>query len=125
MELLWRHLGSSPTTSRFWKLSLRVFDRNLNNPLVTVPGLFCANLLPETQTAIFYQAEAEPALNGVARTLSTGGILGGGSSINAMMYCRAQGVDYDSFETEGWDAKNLIRIAKKVSRSAANEKTCQ
>lgn len=103
-------------------LSILIIERgrnNLNNPLVTVPGLFCANLLPETQTAIFYQAESEPALNGVARTLSTGGILGGGSSINAMMYCRAQGIDYDSFQTEGWDSEILIEVAKKVGSSCS------
>jgi alcohol oxidase len=100
-------------------LSILIIERgrnNLNNPLVTVPGLFAANLQPETQSAIFYQAESEPALNGRARTLSTGGILGGGSSINAMMYSRAQAIDFDSFKTEGWDSKSLIEVAKKVSR---------
>ena len=43
-----------------------------------------------------------------------GGCLGGGSSINFMMYTRAQGVDYDSFKTEGWYAKDLIPLSHKL-----------
>jgi len=43
-----------------------------------------------------------------------GGCLGGGSSINFMMYTRAQGVDYDSFKTEGWYAKDLIPLSNKL-----------
>ena len=43
-----------------------------------------------------------------------GGILGGGSSINFMMYTRAQGIDFDSWETEGWAAKDMIPLCKKL-----------
>lgn len=43
-----------------------------------------------------------------------GGCLGGGSSINFMMYTRAQAVDYDSFKTEGWYAKDLIPLSNKL-----------
>lgn len=43
-----------------------------------------------------------------------GGVLGGGSSINFMMYTRAQGVDYDSWKTEGWYAKDMIPLSNKL-----------
>jgi choline dehydrogenase-like flavoprotein len=43
-----------------------------------------------------------------------GGLLGGGSSINFMMYTRAQGVDYDSWKTPGWGHKDLLPLAKKL-----------
>jgi alcohol oxidase len=43
-----------------------------------------------------------------------GGLLGGGSSINFMMYTRAQGVDFDSWETEGWTAKDMIPLCNKL-----------
>jgi len=36
------------------------------------------------------------------------------SEINFMMYTRAQGVDFDSFETEGWYAKDLLPLCKKL-----------
>ena len=43
-----------------------------------------------------------------------GGLLGGGSSINFMMYTRAQGVDFDSWKTEGWTAKDMLPLCKKL-----------
>jgi choline dehydrogenase-like flavoprotein len=43
-----------------------------------------------------------------------GGILGGGSSINFMMYTRAQGVDFDSWNTEGWAAKDMLPLCNKL-----------
>ena len=43
-----------------------------------------------------------------------GGILGGGSSINFMMYTRAQGVDFDSWGTEGWTANDMLPLCNKL-----------
>jgi alcohol oxidase len=43
-----------------------------------------------------------------------GGILGGGSSINFMMYTRAQGVDFDSWNTPGWTAKDMLPVCNKA-----------
>lgn len=43
-----------------------------------------------------------------------GGMLGGGSSINFMMYTRAQGVDFDSWKTEGWTARDMLPLCKKL-----------
>jgi alcohol oxidase len=43
-----------------------------------------------------------------------GGLLGGGSSINFMMYTRAQGIDFDSWDTEGWAAKDMIPLCNKL-----------
>jgi alcohol oxidase len=43
-----------------------------------------------------------------------GGVLGGGSSINFMMYTRAQGVDFDSWKTDGWFAKDMIPLSNKL-----------
>lgn len=43
-----------------------------------------------------------------------GGLLGGGSSINFMMYTRAQGIDFDSWATEGWAAKDMLPLCRKL-----------
>ena len=43
-----------------------------------------------------------------------GGLLGGGSSINFMMYTRAQGVDFDSWNTPGWTAKDMLPLLNKL-----------
>jgi alcohol oxidase len=46
--------------------------------------------------------------------VAMGGLLGGGSSINLMMYTRAQGIDYDSWKMPGWTAKDMIPLCKKL-----------
>jgi alcohol oxidase len=43
-----------------------------------------------------------------------GGLLGGGSSINFMMYTRAQGADFDSFNTPGWTARDMLPLCNKL-----------
>ena len=50
-----------------------------------------------------------------------GGILGGGSSINFMMYTRAQGVDFDSWKTPGWTAADMLPLCKKLETFHQNE----
>ena len=103
-------------------LSILLIERgrnNLNNLTITTPALLFANYIPSSENTIFYQAESEPALHGRARVVGNGGVLGGGSSINAMMYVRAQGIDFDGFKTEGWDRESLVKCAKKVSRPYA------
>jgi hypothetical protein len=40
--------------------------------------------------------------------------LGGGSSINFLMYTRASASDYDDFKTPGWTTKELLPLMKKV-----------
>lgn len=101
-------------------LSILIIERgknNLNDPMIANPGIFVANLAPSSTNMVWYQAESEPALSNRARVVPTGGILGGGSSTNAMMYVRAQAVDFDSFQMEGWDSKSLIACAKKEGSS--------
>jgi alcohol oxidase len=50
--------------------------------------MYLAHLAPDSQTALFYKANKEEALNGREAIVPCGGILGGGSSINFMMYTR-------------------------------------
>ena len=93
---------------------------NLNDPTVINPAIFLANLAPDSQKALLYKAKASKHLNGREAVVSTGGMLGGGSSINFMMYTRAQGCDYDSWKTEGWDFKSLLPFFKKVGSMFSN-----
>ncbi|WPG97842.1 alcohol oxidase [Acrodontium crateriforme] len=87
---------------------------NFNDPTVTNPALYLSHLVPGSQTALFYEANSEEALNGRKAIVPCGGMLGGGSSINFMMYTRAQGVDFDDWETEGWDAKSILPYMKRL-----------
>lgn len=108
-----RLLQADPT------LTILIIERgknNLNDPTITTPASYFVHLLPTSQNTTFYRAESELALNGRRRVVATGGTLGGGSSINGMMYTRAQGIDFDSFKMEGWDSGTLIEYARKVRR---------
>lgn len=87
---------------------------NKDDPLVRNPAIFLAHLAPTSQTALFYKANSEKALNDREVIVPMGGLLGGGSSINFMMYTRAQAVDFDSWKTEGWDYKSLLPLLKKL-----------
>jgi alcohol oxidase len=53
-------------------------------------------------------------VNGRGLVVPSGGVLGGGSSINLLTYSRAQAIDFDDWETEGWSAKELLPYLKKV-----------
>ncbi|RFU78359.1 alcohol dehydrogenase [Trichoderma arundinaceum] len=87
---------------------------NLNDPNVVNASRYLYHLAPNSQTSIAYKGNKSADLNGREPIVTAGGILGGGSSINFAMYTRASGVDYDSWNTEGWDGKSLLHFAKKL-----------
>lgn len=83
---------------------------NFNDPAVTTPATCISQLAPDTPSATFYKAKASDHFGGRELVVPSGAILGGGSSIDFVMYTRAQGVvDYDAFKTPGWTQKNLLR----------------
>ena len=100
-------------------LSILIIERgksNINDPLVTTPALYAANYKPESKNVINYSAEREPSLNNRPDvSILTGGVLGGGSSVNALMYSRPLAFDLNSFGVEGWDYESLLPFAKKVN----------
>ncbi|TVY35506.1 Alcohol oxidase, partial [Lachnellula occidentalis] len=87
---------------------------NFQDPTVTNPAVFLSHLAPDSTTALFYKANPSPHLNNRSAIVPQGGILGGGSSINFMMYTRAQGLDFDSWATEGWSAADMLPVCKKL-----------
>ncbi|KAF9067454.1 GMC oxidoreductase-domain-containing protein [Rhodocollybia butyracea] len=57
------------------------------------------------------------ALGGRSAIIPSGRCLGGGSSVNFMMYTRCPASDYDDFEklgNPGWGSKDLIPLSRKV-----------
>lgn len=87
---------------------------NRNDPDIVHPSLFHSNIQPSKHKLIFYTGNKSSHLAGREPIVSTGGLLGGGSSVNAMMYTRAQGCDFDSWNTPGWSANELLPFMKKV-----------
>jgi choline dehydrogenase-like flavoprotein len=102
------------------KLSILVIEQGPNNldvPTVVHPALFMGGLLPTSNATLFYQGNAEKQLNNRELVVPSGGTLGGGSSINLMMYSRAQRRDFDAWDVPGWSAKSMIPYLQKVCAS--------
>lgn len=73
-------------------LSILVVEGGKNNHNVREvvrPALFLTHLAPTSTTAKFYKGKASEQLNGREPIVPVANILGGGSSINFMMYTRA------------------------------------
>lgn len=73
------------------KLSILIVERgtnNLNDPNVVNPSRYLTHLTPNSKTTILYKGNKSEALNGRSPLVPSGGMLGGGSSVNFTMYTR-------------------------------------
>jgi alcohol oxidase len=89
-------------------------SNNENVASVAYPAFYLQNLLPTTKTALFYKGNKSKQLADREPIVPAGGVLGGGSSINFMMYTRAQREDFDSWNTDGWSADEIFPYMNKV-----------
>lgn len=98
-------------------LSILLVEGGTNNygiESIVNPVFFLQNLDPRKKMAIYYQANKARQLADRELIVSNGGILGGGSSINFMLYTRPQRSDFDSWNTPGWSADDLLPYLQKV-----------
>lgn len=99
-------------------LTVLVIEEGKNNdgdPSITHPILCLGAIMPTSTVTRFHVGNAEPQLGGRQLTVPVGSVLGGGSSVNLMMYSRAQRHDWDSWKTPGWSAEEMLPYLKKVS----------
>lgn len=99
------------------KLSILVIEQGVNNynlEEVVHPALFPRNLLFHSKTTLFWKGNKSSQLADREPIVPSGGTLGGGSSINWMVYTRGQRSDYDSWNTPGWSADEVLPFLKKV-----------
>jgi choline dehydrogenase len=65
-----------------------------------------------------FNAEPNPHLNGRAITMGMGKVLGGGSSINAMIWARGHKSDWDYFASEtgdsAWGYESVLDIYRRI-----------
>jgi len=94
-------------------LVIEAGENNLNNPWVYRPGIYPRNMKLDSKTATFYYSRPSEWLDGRRAVVPAAHILGGGSSINFMMYTRASASDYDDFQAKGWTTKELIPLMRK------------
>ncbi|KAI0809956.1 alcohol oxidase-like protein [Xylaria sp. FL0064] len=98
-------------------LSILVIESGSNNynmPTVVNPVFLFTHVIPGSKTATFHTARQEAALANRESVVPSGKILGGGSSINFLMYTRAQRSDFDSWDTAGWSADEMLTYLKKL-----------
>ncbi|THH01625.1 hypothetical protein EW026_g1138 [Hermanssonia centrifuga] len=90
---------------------------NRDDPWVYRPGIYVRNMQRNgiNDKATFYTDSMESShLRGRKAIVPCANILGGGSSINFQMYTRASASDWDDFNTEGWAAKDLVPLMKRL-----------
>jgi choline dehydrogenase-like flavoprotein len=89
-----------------------------NHPYIHIPGTFIR--VHGTQRTWMYKTEAEPFVNGRQVFIPQGRTLGGGSSVNAMIYIRGQAEDYEQWRKsgcKGWGWQDVLPVFR---RSEAN-----
>ncbi|KAF2437720.1 GMC oxidoreductase [Karstenula rhodostoma CBS 690.94] len=96
-------------------LEILVIERGPNNELPTIeyPAAFPANLAPDSKTTYFNVSKPSTHVGNRPLVVPSGGVLGGGSSINFMTYSRAQNQDLDAWDTPGWSSDELLPYTKK------------
>ncbi|KAH9013891.1 alcohol oxidase-like protein [Lactarius pseudohatsudake] len=99
-------------------LLLEAGPTTYNDPAHTQPLNFLSHLAPGSRTSRAHVSQQSAALGGRTTTVPCGQCLGGGGSINFMMYTRPSASDYDDWETvyqnPGWGSKDLIPFLRKI-----------
>ncbi len=83
---------------------------------IHIPATFF-KVLEKGRDAVVYMGEPETGLNGRPTIVPQGHVLGGGSSVNAMIYIRGQREDYDTWAQMGcrnWSYDKVLPAFKAI-----------
>ncbi|KAJ6514115.1 GMC oxidoreductase-domain-containing protein [Mycena vulgaris] len=82
------------------------------------PGQFLTHLAPTSKNMQFYTSKPSESVAGRSIVVPSGRCVGGGSSVNVMLYNRPAASDFDDWETEfgnaGWSAKEMSPMLQKA-----------
>lgn len=90
-----------------------------NHPYIHIPGTFIR--VHGSQRTWMYRTEPEPFVNQRQVYIPQGRTLGGGSSVNAMIYIRGQAQDYDEWQASGcpgWGWKDVLPVFRRCESNA-------
>ena len=93
-------------------------DRHL---YIHIPATFF-KVIDHGRDVHLYEPEANPGMDGRRAIVPTGNVLGGGSSVNSMIYMRGDRLDYDSWAQMGcrnWSFDKVLPVFKELE---ANER---
>ena len=89
-----------------------------NTRLIGMPAAFARVI--GTERNWIYESDPEPSVGGRVLALPQGRTLGGGSSINAMLYIRGQPQDYDHWRElgcQGWGWDDVLPVYRRLERN--------
>jgi choline dehydrogenase-like flavoprotein len=101
-------------------LSILLIEGGTNNTdiSVSVPILFFVHAFdPASTTVTRYTTSTEPQLAGRQLSVISGSVLGGGSSVNTMIYSRGLKREWDDLNMDGWRAADMLPYLQKVRTS--------
>ena len=81
---------------------------------IKIPATFF-KVIEKGQDIVAYVGEPSAHLNGRPNVVIQGKVIGGGSSVNAMLYIRGHAEDYDSWEragNPGWSYQDVLPVFK-------------
>jgi choline dehydrogenase-like flavoprotein len=89
-----------------------------NTRFIDMPATFAKVI--GTARSWIYQSDPEPSVGGRSLPIPQGRTLGGGSSINAMLYIRGQAEDYDGWRDlgcPGWSWDDVLPVYRRLERN--------
>lgn len=95
--------------------------RRDRSPYIHIPATFF-KIIERGRDVHLYEPEANPALNGRKAVVPTGNVLGGGSSVNSMIYIRGDRLDYDTWAQMGCRAWSFDKVLPVFKTLEANER---
>ncbi|RYP57265.1 hypothetical protein DL769_009591 [Monosporascus sp. CRB-8-3] len=95
-------------------LLIEAGPNNYGDPTIVTPFLFISHLAPGSKTMSFHKGNKSKFLADREPIVPTARVLGGGSSVNMLMYSRGQRSDFDSWNVPGWSAEDLIPYMRKA-----------
>lgn len=91
-----------------------------NTPFIHIPATFIRVM--GTRRTWMYRTEAEDGMAGRSMFVPQGRTLGGGSSVNAMIYIRGQHEDYDAWAAQGCEGWSYADVLPVFKRSESNQR---
>lgn len=93
--------------------------RKDTNRWIHIPATFFKVL--QSRDAEVVMSEPDPTLGGLPFPVPQGRVLGGGSSVNAMIYMRGQARDYDDWQNEhgctGWSYRDVLPVFRRQEKN--------
>lgn len=101
------------------KVLLIESGRKDTNPWIHIPATFF-KVVEKGIDVIPYVGEKSDALNGRDSVVLQGHVIGGGSSVNAMLYVRGQAEDYDGWAQDGnrgWSYQDVLPAFRDIENN--------